>query len=150
LIKNKSLNEFTFDAIDILSLEDFYWYMPAISWRGSVSYNSFEDKRYVEALAGVGPSFSSKLGQFYSLFTIVTQAFDESTIVLPGLNIGMKYSFNNKFRLVAESFYSKKEDVEFKKTEAKLIYRVNQYEISPSYNFINKDEQFLLEASVYY
>ncbi|MBT4792331.1 MAG: DUF4105 domain-containing protein [Halobacteriovoraceae bacterium] len=89
-INGKERLEKAIDIVDILSIQNYYWNLPAVSWRVNASYKDYVSNKKLSLLGGLGIGRKSYEKTFYSLVTFSGQKTNDSFIGVPGLNIGVK------------------------------------------------------------
>ncbi len=145
------------EIIDILSLQNFYWHLPALSWRAKLNYREFNnDHKVGSLLAGVG--ISSKLSDhtFYGLFSFTSYKQQSQSIIRPGINLGFKslYGETKKGQIYFVSEYFGDAATENNgltgKFKASLLYYQKEKSLSVFFERSLAHENIGLEYSLYF
>lgn len=86
---NTYLNSFKF--VDILSLQDFYFALPQISWRATGKFKNLENSEYYDVSFSAGVSSIIGNSQTYMLIGADNTFYDSKFFVRPNVYIGSKY-----------------------------------------------------------
>ncbi len=154
--KNKEKQNFNIDVVDILSLQNFYFELPQISWRASLSYYDKDDLKFSKLLGGVGVKKIILSQDIFALLTISSYKTEKMATIHPGVNLGYKWilkelkegSLDFISELYLDNFID--ENILYGRVDSKLKF--NKESESYSLNF-SKDfdqDRLSLEYSLYY